>query len=143
MEARLAQGLDPTLVFVDLDGFGDLNKRFGHPFGDQVLKALAERLKAFAQGLGGEAYRYGGDEFALLFPKPRAAVLPHLEALWQPPLTLEGVAIGFSLGLSGGRRRNRHPENAAANADDLIRLASQASTLAKRLGRPLAFGEDV
>lgn len=143
LERCLGRGLDPTLVFADLDDFGRLNKRLGHTFGDRVLQALAGRLSAFARRHRGEAYRYGGDEFALLFPRPRQGLLPHLPALLDPPLVVEGVRVGFSLGVSGGRRRGRRPGSPRATADDLLRLASLASTLAK--GRPerLALGEEV
>jgi len=130
LEGLLAQGKDPTLVFVDLDDFGQLNKQKGHPFGDRVLRALAERLLAFAQKTGAEAYRYGGDEFALVYPRLRKEVLPLLPQLLKPPLEVEGTAVGFSLGVAGGRRL-RPSENPAATADDLIRLASLASTRAK------------
>ncbi|WP_201738492.1 GGDEF domain-containing protein [Thermus thermamylovorans] len=143
LERCLGRGLDPTLVFADLDDFGKLNKRLGHTFGDRVLQAVAERFTAFARRHRGEAYRYGGDEFALLFPRLRQGLLPHLQALLDPPLVVEGVRVGLSLGVSGGRRRRRRPGNPRATADDLLRLASLASTLAK--GRPerIALSEDV
>ncbi len=137
LEGLLAQGLDPTLVFLDLDEFGQLNKRLGHPLGDAVLKTLAERLQTFAQEHGGEAYRYAGDEFALLFPRPRAEILSLLPGLLEPPLRAEGQAVGFSLGVSGGQRRGRRPLNPKATADDLIRLASLASTQAKGQWPPI------
>lgn len=134
LESLLAQGKDPTLLFVDLDDFGRLNKENGHPFGDRVLKALGRRLKAFAQDLGGEAYRYGGDEFALVFPRPRQVLLPALPELLQP-LEVEGERVSFSVGVAGGRRRQgRVPANPSATADDLLKLASLASTHAKRQG---------
>ncbi|WP_135257612.1 GGDEF domain-containing protein [Thermus caldilimi] len=143
LERHLRRGLDPTLVFVDLDDFGKLNKRLGHTFGDQVLRAVAERLSAFAQRHRGEAYRYGGDEFALLFPRLRQGLLPHLPDLLEPPLRVEEVGVDFSLGVSGGRRRRKRPGNPRATADDLIRLASLASTLAKSRPEKIALSEDL
>ncbi len=108
-----------------------------------MLKAVAERLLGFARHHRGEAYRYGGDEFALLFPRLRQGLLPHLPSLLEPPLVVEGVAVSFSLGVSGGRRRRRRPGNPRATADDLIRLASLASTLAKGRPEKIALGEEV
>ncbi|WP_041657789.1 CBS domain-containing protein [Marinithermus hydrothermalis] len=135
LEEILSRGEDPTLLFADLDDFGTLNKQYGHVLGDRALKAVAKVLQHFAQNHQGEAFRYGGDEFAILLPKPRREVIPHLDALITAvrALQIDGLPpLGISLGLSGGRREGRIPANSAATADDLINLASQASTLAKR-----------
>jgi GGDEF domain-containing protein len=64
---------------VDVDHFKRFNDRHGHDVGDQVLRMVATRL-ARAPG-GGKAYRYGGEEFTLLFAgRTREETLPHLEA---------------------------------------------------------------
>ncbi|WP_018465362.1 GGDEF domain-containing protein [Calidithermus timidus] len=135
LEGYLQGGLDPTLIFADLDGFGALNKAHGHVAADRALRALGQLLGNFARTHGGEAFRYAGDEFVLLFPRPRSEVLPLLEELRREVGTLkvEGLPpLSFSLGISGGQRHSgRVPENPAATADDLINLASQASTKAK------------
>jgi diguanylate cyclase (GGDEF)-like protein/putative nucleotidyltransferase with HDIG domain len=55
--------LSLSLCLVDIDGFKQINDRFGHPAGDRVLAQLASKLRT-----GGEAFRLGGDEFALLLP---------------------------------------------------------------------------
>jgi diguanylate cyclase (GGDEF)-like protein/PAS domain S-box-containing protein len=54
-----------ALVHIDIDNFKDVNDRFGHPVGDQVLKRIGERLKNAVEE---EDYgiRYGGDEFFLI-----------------------------------------------------------------------------
>jgi diguanylate cyclase (GGDEF)-like protein len=68
-----------TVALVDVDHFKLVNDRHGHPVGDQVLRLVATRLREV--GGGGRAYRYGGEEFALLFPaRPLAVVEPYLEA---------------------------------------------------------------
>jgi GGDEF domain-containing protein len=69
-----------TVAMVDVDHFKKFNDRHGHDVGDQVLRMVAVRL-AKIDG-GGRAYRYGGEEFTLLFPgKAREEALPHLEAV--------------------------------------------------------------
>lgn len=76
------RGLGPAFVIamVDVDHFKQFNDTHGHATGDQVLKLVAARL-ADAGG-GGVAYRYGGEEFAVLFAERSVAeVLPHAEAL--------------------------------------------------------------
>jgi diguanylate cyclase (GGDEF)-like protein len=50
---------------VDLDLFKNVNDAFGHPMGDRLLKAVAERLKAEIRG-GNVVARLGGDEFAVV-----------------------------------------------------------------------------
>lgn len=55
-----------TLAMVDVDHFKQFNDRHGHDVGDQVLHLVAARL-AKAKG-GGKAFRYGGEEFTLVFP---------------------------------------------------------------------------
>lgn len=81
LEERLP-GLGPafTAAMVDVDHFKEFNDRHGHATGDQVLKLVAALLADVAGG--GAAYRYGGEEFVVLFPgRTLAEALPHLEQL--------------------------------------------------------------
>jgi GGDEF domain-containing protein len=81
LEERLS-GLGPvyTVAMVDVDHFKNFNDAHGHDVGDQVLKLVATRL-AEIDG-GGRAFRYGGEEFAVLFPERKLEeALPHLEAM--------------------------------------------------------------
>ena len=57
------------LLFLDVDRFKSINDRFGHPFGDEVLAAVAEMLKAHVRKSDVVA-RYGGEEFVLLARQP-------------------------------------------------------------------------
>jgi diguanylate cyclase (GGDEF)-like protein len=69
-----------TIAMVDIDHFKTFNDTWGHDVGDQVLKLVAARLQRV--GGGGTAYRYGGEEFAILFAgRRRTSVIQHLEAL--------------------------------------------------------------
>ncbi|MFK8050510.1 MAG: diguanylate cyclase [Halioglobus sp.] len=58
-----------SIAMVDVDHFKKFNDKFGHDVGDQVLRLVASRIKQVA---GGTAYRYGGEEFALVFPRKEA-----------------------------------------------------------------------
>jgi diguanylate cyclase len=60
-----------ALVLIDLDGFKPINDTLGHRAGDQVLQAVAARLKQLTRG-GDDVYRLGGDEFAILLQDVRA-----------------------------------------------------------------------
>ncbi|MBF0386544.1 MAG: GGDEF domain-containing protein [Candidatus Omnitrophica bacterium] len=57
-----------SLVFMDLDHFKKINDNYGHPFGDEVLKYIGSSLRLSFQGIPSRVFRYGGDEFILVFP---------------------------------------------------------------------------
>jgi diguanylate cyclase (GGDEF)-like protein len=81
LNERLAQlGKRYTAAMIDIDHFKKVNDRHGHDVGDEVLRKVATKLARITGG--GKAYRYGGEEFAVLFPgKGVKDVLPHLEQL--------------------------------------------------------------
>jgi diguanylate cyclase len=56
------------LIIADIDKFKIFNDTHGHPLGDQVLKAVGRRLSISCSN-GAFAFRYGGEEFAMLLPK--------------------------------------------------------------------------
>jgi diguanylate cyclase (GGDEF)-like protein len=69
-----------TIAMADVDHFKKFNDTYGHDLGDQVLKMVAARI-AEVDG-GGKAYRYGGEEFTIVFPgKEAAEAMPYLEVL--------------------------------------------------------------
>ena len=69
-----------TVAMLDVDHFKRFNDTYGHDVGDQVLKMVAKKIHSVSGG--GKAYRYGGEEFTVLFPGKRAAdALPHLETV--------------------------------------------------------------
>jgi len=83
LEERLvALGPVYAIAMVDVDHFKKFNDTHGHDIGDQVLKLVGARL-AELDG-GGKAFRYGGEEFAVLFfDQTMKEALPHLETLRQ------------------------------------------------------------
>ncbi|WP_438952071.1 diguanylate cyclase [Porticoccus sp.] len=69
-----------ALAMVDVDHFKPINDQYGHDLGDQVLRAIAAKLRRV--GGGGRAYRFGGEEFCLLFRgKTPDQVIDYLEEL--------------------------------------------------------------
>src|SRR5947209_4608763 len=66
-EAALKLGENYSLAMVDVDHFKNFNDTYGHECGDQVLCMIATKLAAVTGG--GKAYRYGGEEFAIIFPE--------------------------------------------------------------------------
>ncbi|MDG0853119.1 diguanylate cyclase domain-containing protein [Roseateles puraquae] len=99
-----------AVMFVDLARIKEVNKRFGHAVGDEVLREVGQRLRAGVR-IGDVVARYAGDEFVLLLEsvENRAdaeAARRHLEASLREPLAaLAGVApadfvIGASFGIA-------------------------------------------
>lgn len=79
-EALLKLGNQYSLAMVDIDHFKEFNDRHGHDVGDQVLRMVASKLGGVSGG--GMAFRYGGEEFAVLFRgKSAAEAVPQLESL--------------------------------------------------------------
>lgn len=69
-----------SLAMCDIDHFKQFNDTYGHDVGDQVLRMVAAKLARVSGG--GKAYRYGGEEFTLVFPgKDEKEALPYIEEL--------------------------------------------------------------
>jgi GGDEF domain-containing protein len=69
-----------SIAALDIDHFKRFNDTYGHDTGDQVLRLVAGRMARVSGG--GQAYRFGGEEFAILFPgKTANEVVDHLEQL--------------------------------------------------------------
>ncbi len=79
-EQLAALGNRYTIAMLDVDHFKQFNDTYGHDLGDQVLKMVAAHISRV--GGGGKAFRYGGEEFTVLFPgKDAEDAIPHLEAV--------------------------------------------------------------
>lgn len=113
-----------SLVLLDLDGFKDINDRFGHVIGDVVLEELSARvLKALDEGT--VLARWGGDEFALL--PPLGSSLMEVSSLAETALAAIGSQVeisGQKLQLSGTAGIAWFEEGMAAR--ELIRRADLA-----------------
>lgn len=69
-----------TIAMLDVDHFKQVNDSYGHDVGDQVLKMVATHIEEVKGG--GKAFRFGGEEFTILFPNRTVQeALPHLEEL--------------------------------------------------------------
>jgi diguanylate cyclase (GGDEF)-like protein len=125
LDSAAARGRPLALCLLDVDGLKRVNDSYGHPAGDRLLELVGGCLRH-----GGEAYRVGGDEFALLLPgrdvdeavEAAEAVLARTAAL-DPP---EG-AVSISGGLAV------YPTH-VVNRSELYRAADQALYRAKREG---------
>ena len=140
------QGLAPSLgvgvVFIDLDNFKSVNDSFGHDAGDELLVAVAARLREAVRPTDLLA-RFGGDEFLVLATavaeKRDAAQLAwRLAGSLNAPFTVAGRPL--SVHASFGAVFSRDP---AEPDEDLVRKADAAMYMAKNRGsnRVAVFGE--
>lgn len=151
LEDRLAGlGQDYVIAMVDVDRFKGLNDNYGHAVGDQVLRMIAARLARV--GGGGRAYRYGGEEFTVLFSgRSLEHAIPHLEALREDVAAhrlalrslqrsprpeagrkqrgaADSVSVTISIGIAAHGTRLATPQ-------EVIRAADEALYRAKNKGR--------
>jgi diguanylate cyclase (GGDEF)-like protein/PAS domain S-box-containing protein len=125
----------PTCVLiVDLDDFKSINDELGHPTGDRVLVAFADRLRSVLRA-SDTAARLGGDEFSIVCentePADAEVLADRLRAAVTEPLTLSGtsVSVGISIGIGsapGGDDPREVYERVVREADDAM-YANKAS----------------
>lgn len=127
-------GNHPSLLYLDLDRFKPVNDTYGHHVGDQLLQAVARRLRSATREEDRIA-RLGGDEFAIIrgSSTDRAELQATAERLVQAlgqPFSIDGhrVRIGVSIGIAVA------PED-GDTAEQLTRNADQAMYRAKNEGR--------
>jgi len=127
-ELNRAQRYGPasSLILMDIDGFKDYNSRFGHTAGDSALKALAWTIAEDLRKTD-TAFRYGGDEFALILPatdaEGAALVSERIRSKWAQVSRVQYGTQESALGLSAGIVE--FPRD-ADTADGLILLAETA-----------------
>ncbi len=132
--ARLTRQPDShvAVLFVDLDGLKEVNDTHGHAVGDELLVAVAGRLRRALRPSDIVA-RLGGDEFTVLIedithPGEAAAVAERiLDELAAPfPLTIGPVPCSASIGIAVGADPEMCPDALIANADAAMYRAKQA-----------------
>ena len=120
-----------TVAMVDVDHFKKFNDTYGHDVGDQVLRMVAGRL-ARVPG-GGRAFRYGGEEFAVLFPgKSVTESAPHLEALRASVAD----AVFTQRGPDRPKRKPKSPRGRSAGAGQLSVTVSIGAAQARGTAPP-------
>lgn len=152
----LREALDRTvgryaLAMIDLDRFKRVNDRHGHDVGDHVLRMVAAQLGHV--GGGGKVFRYGGEEFTVLFAgRDLEAAIPHLHKLrtdiadrpfvLRPSRRKGGPAdrgravskprssLRVTVSIGVAERSDRNP-----SADAVLKAADKALYKAKRKGR--------
>ena len=123
-----------ALVMCDLDGFKQLNDRFGHPFGDMVLERFAKVLQSGRTS--DVACRYGGEEFGILLPHTGGTEAFEVAERYRRQIeTLEwpgqqGLVVTASFGVADVSAAGR-----PVTSDELVSAADTALYRAKTQGR--------
>ncbi len=121
------------VIYIDLDQFKGINDTLGHPVGDELLHAAAQRI-AKAVGKSALVSRLGGDEFAVLVLARRLPMIDKIagqiiDALARPiPLKHHDICISASAGIALAPEHSKSPEG-------LMRRADLALYAAKANGR--------
>ncbi len=131
-----------SIAMLDIDFFKKFNDKYGHDVGDEVLKLVASCLQKVTGN--GKAYRYGGEEFTIIFPrKDIKEVIPHLDELRKKiskqeyaykkqykngKSTTQKLKVTISIGVA-----QRNETNKAT--DEVIKAADKALYRAKKKGR--------
>jgi len=131
-ERASRQGYPLFLIMLDLDNFKELNDCFGHQAGDRVLKSLAQVIRGSTRKYVDIAFRYGGDEFAVIVPQASLEQVEQIaERMRRNFLEADGIGTTtISLGVSRFKReheRIRHDINVFVHeADDAMYAAKKA-----------------
>jgi diguanylate cyclase (GGDEF)-like protein len=134
-----------TIAMLDIDLFKKFNDTYGHDTGDDVLRLVASLLQNITGG--GKAFRYGGEEFTIIFPHTKIEeAIPHLEklrvAVEKCPHVYEGkteqaskkkssskqLFVTISIGVAERSKKHKH-------TDEVIKAADTALYRAKKKGR--------
>lgn len=125
-----------AVLFLDLDGFKQVNDRLGHHVGDELLTAVGRRLNAVLRPDDTLA-RWGGDEFTVLLetvaqPAEARQVAERLAEAFQTPFLLEGQSVlaGTSIGIAWSG-----PSGQQCQPEELVQLADAALYKAKAVGK--------
>jgi diguanylate cyclase (GGDEF)-like protein len=127
IRAHARAGSNFSLCLIDVDDFKGVNDRFGHPAGDDVLAAIAQLLRAVPDG---EAFRFGGDEFALIVAGDEGVAAEKMSSL-QRTLAIDGERwshVTLSAGIAS------FPTH-GGDADALHQVADASLYWSKRHGK--------
>lgn len=129
IEASRRYGEPLSLIMVDVDHFKKVNDTHGHPAGDRVLQGVAEILRRNVRG--GSAFRYGGEEMAVILPKADAARAAEVAERLRRSIEsrkVGGIRVTASFGVAQG-------EPSAPDLASLVERADRALYAAKQGGR--------
>ncbi len=131
--------LPVACLFIDIDGFKQINDAYGHPMGDRALVHVAACVRQQVR-LGDTLARYGGEEFAALLQGDLKDAMVVAERVRQAVSKLElldesGTRIGLTVSIGVSARTSKRRDDPSTLGATLIDEADRAMYLAKRNGR--------
>lgn len=124
-----------SLLMMDVDHFKSFNDKFGHMYGDEVLKYFSSSLRLDLEDEENVPFRFGGDEFVMVFPNKTANDAYHLAARLRKNIRTRSclikgrqISVTFSGGIAG------YPQD-ANNVEDAMEKADKALYYSKNHGR--------
>lgn len=130
----IRNGKHTTIIFIDLNNFGYIDKKYGHVLGDAVLKVIANILK---ENVGPDYHlcRYAGDEFAIVTSHcvgdSKILAEKIINSINSYPFPND-IPVSASIGITGFGAHNKKIENISDLINRLINIASLSSTKAKQ-----------
>ncbi|MFK8021741.1 MAG: diguanylate cyclase [Pseudomonadales bacterium] len=132
----IAEGKPLSLMFIDADRFKQVNDVHGHQVGDEVLKWLANMLRAHVREAD-VIVRYGGEEFVVILPalteEDATALGKHIvQTIQESPIDVNGLGLGVtvSIGVATMASSTQH-----LSSRELVVAADQAMYFSKKTGR--------
>ncbi|MGB9803489.1 GGDEF domain-containing protein [Desulfofundulus sp.] len=125
-----------AIIFIDLDGFGEIDKKHGHITGDEVLRRVGLVIKAHVEENLDYPCRYAGDEFAVVTVRPATAVEEYALKIVNAIADNDWHG-GMKITASAGVISWQPAVNSNCDVQKLVNIASLASTRAKKKGVPV------
>lgn len=135
MYQEVRRGQQLAVIYIDLDGFKQVNDTYGHDVGDQLLVAIAQRFERVLRN-GDTVARLGGDEFVavMIDMADTAKAIPLLRRMLKliaEPVLVNNLVLQVSASLGVAF----YPQQEEVDADQLLRQADQAMYQAKLKGK--------
>jgi diguanylate cyclase (GGDEF)-like protein len=115
------------LLFIDLNDFGNINKNFGHPFGDDVIRKFSGYIKSLIKKERDFLCRYAGDEFVIISLADDEEVSRFIQFFSQL-FVINNVQVSAKIGHVNGRKE---PDFFSMSFREILSKASLLSTSAK------------
>jgi diguanylate cyclase (GGDEF)-like protein/PAS domain S-box-containing protein len=124
-----------ALLFLDLDGFKEVNDTLGHGVGDLLLQAVAQRLQACLRAGSDTVSRLGGDEFVVVLPNvPGPLIAKRVARKILTTLAEEFTIASHPIHITTSIGISLYPQN-AQQMDSLIQSADEAMYQSKNNGK--------
>jgi two-component system, cell cycle response regulator len=128
-----------AVLSCDIDGFKQINDRFGHEAGDQLLQGFVTRTEACLRSSSDWLARVGGDEFMVVLPETRAVGANRVahklrQAYVQSPMTTHAGPIRFTASVGVTAVEAAHEIESVSRIEQLLRAADRGLYASKSLG---------